>query len=65
MNRNNFWRFILVIGVLVWSLYEIYPPADRDLVEVFRDRAVNRSETNFTAIIQKAALLQKAAPDKA
>jgi len=65
MNRNNVWRFVLVIGVLVWSLYEIYPPTDRDLVEVFRDRAVNRGDTNFTAIVQKAAALQKVAPDKA
>src|SRR5438128_579417 len=38
MNRNNLWRFVLVVLVLVWSLYEIYPPTARDLVQVFRKR---------------------------
>jgi SecD/SecF fusion protein len=65
MNRNNVWRFVLVVMVVAWSLFEIYPPKGRDLVQVFRDRAVNRGDTNFVAIVQKAAVLQKAAPDKA
>jgi SecD/SecF fusion protein len=64
MNRNNLWRFVLVVGVLVWSLYEIYPPRGRDLVQVFTDRAISR-DTNFTAIVNSARELQKTAPDKA
>ena len=64
MNRNNFWRFVLVVLVLVWSLYETYPPKGRDLIQVFREKAVNRGDTNFTAIVQRALTLEKAAPDK-
>src|SRR5438034_2526324 len=64
MKRNNFWRLVLVVTVILWSLYEVYPPKGRDLVQVFREKAVNR-DTNFTAIVQKAMALQKAAPDKA
>src|SRR5436190_4407662 len=58
MNRNNFWRFVLVIGVIIWSLYEIYPPRGRDLVQVFAEKAINR-DTNFTAIVTHARELEK------
>src|SRR5437867_899601 len=64
MNRNNAWRFVLVVLVLIWSVYEIYPPKARDLLKVFRERAVNNRDTNFTAIVQKAQELQRAMPDK-
>src|SRR3989454_1951774 len=64
MNRNNVWRFVFVVSVIVWSLFELYPPRGRDLVQVFREKAVNRGDTNFTAIVQKAVMLEKAAPDK-
>ena len=52
------------MSVIVWSLFELYPPRGRDLVQVFREKAVNRGDTNFTAIVQKAVMLEKAAPDK-
>ena len=63
MNRNNFWRFVLVVLVLVWSLFELYPPNGQDLVELFRDKAVSR-DTNFVAIVAKAQALQKAMPER-
>ena len=65
MNRNNLWRFVIVILVLVWSAYEIYPPTARDLLQVFRQRAVNNRDPHFQAMVQKAQQLQKANPDKA
>src|SRR5664280_2264792 len=63
MNRNNFWRFTLVVLVVLWSLYELYPPEGRDLLLFFRDKAVNR-DAAFTAFFQKAQALQKAMPEK-
>lgn len=63
MNRNNFWRFVLVVLVLVWAAYEIYPPSARDLVEVFNDKAVSR-DTNFLAIVSKAREIQGGKIDK-
>jgi SecD/SecF fusion protein len=66
MNRNNFWRFIIVVMVLLWSIYEIYPPKGTDLVEKFRDRAIaSRSDTNFTGIVDRALTLQRKMPEKA
>ena len=64
MNRNNFWRGIIVLIVLFLSLYWLYPPKGRGLVEVFRETAVNR-DTNFVAILAKAQTLQKTAPERA
>ena len=64
MNRNNFWRFVLVVLVVLVSLYEFYPPKGPDLVLYFRDKAVNRDPA-FSAIFQKAQALQKAMPEKA
>ncbi len=63
MNRNNFWRFVFVVLVLLWSVYEIYPPTSRNLLVVFRERAVDRDNA-FSTIYQKAQDLQRAAPEK-
>jgi SecD/SecF fusion protein len=63
MNRNNFWRFIFVSLVLLWSVYELYPPEGRNLVQFFREKAVDRDAT-FTTIYQKAQELQRAVPEK-
>ncbi len=63
MNRNNVWRFVLVVLVVVWSVYELYPPTGGNLVQVFRDTAVNRDAT-FNGIVQKAQALEKTSPDR-
>ncbi len=66
MNRNNTWRFIIVVLVLLWSIYEMYPPKSTDLIEKFRDRAfASRSDTNFTGIVDRALALQRKIPEKA
>src|SRR5262245_18363435 len=57
MNRNNFTRFAIVLLVVIWSVYQLYPPSPKDLVKQFSDRAVNR-DTNFTEILQKARDLE-------
>ena len=59
MRRNNFGRFILVICIILWSLYEVYPPTSRDLVQEFSRRAENKDAT-FTNILARAELFQKA-----
>lgn len=64
MNRNNLWRFVLVVLVILWSLYELYPPQGRDLVQVFRERAQNR-DVAFSNIVYQANALQKKFPERA
>ncbi len=63
MNRNHLWKLVLILFVVLWSFYEMYPPRGRDLVQVFRDRAVSRDAT-FTAILQRAQQLQKSRPER-
>jgi len=63
MNRNYFSKVLLIGLILVWSIYEIYPPTARDLVQVFRERAVNR-DTNFVAIVERAQALEKIRPER-
>ncbi|MGO9200911.1 MAG: protein translocase subunit SecD [Limisphaerales bacterium] len=63
MNRNNFWRFVLVVLVILWSLYELYPPEGRDLIQYFRQRA-QAHDAAFAAIMQRAQELESKSPAK-
>ncbi|HTL18349.1 MAG TPA: protein translocase subunit SecD, partial [Patescibacteria group bacterium] len=64
MNRNNVWRLVLVLLVVLWSLYELNPPRSKDLVQYFRQRAVNTRDGVFSNLVTRAQALQKATPDK-
>src|SRR6266498_3299947 len=64
MKRNNPWKWALVVFIVAWSLWEIYPPTNRDLVEEFKSRAVN-TDTNFAAILARVEQLQQQAPGRA
>jgi SecD/SecF fusion protein len=66
MKRNNVWRFAIVLVVLFWSLYEMYPPTGRDLVQEFvKEARVAPGDTTFSNIVFSARELQKANPDRA
>ena len=58
MNRNHFWRLVIIVGIVAWSFVEMYPPTNRDLIAYFRSRAVNRDET-FAKIFKQAVELQQ------
>jgi SecD/SecF fusion protein len=59
MRKNNFGRFILVICIVLWALFEVYPPTSRDLLQEFSRRAESR-DAAFTNILARVELLQKA-----
>src|SRR5664280_722801 len=59
MKQNNLGRFILVICIILWSLYQVYPPKSRDLLVEFSRRAENQ-DAAFKAIVAQAADYQKA-----
>ena len=56
MNRNNLWRFVLVVVVVAWSLIELYPPKGRDLIQYFRERSVNHDVAFSNILVQVQAL---------
>jgi len=60
MKRNNLWRLVIVLGVIIWSFYEIYPPRNRDLVEQFvKEARVAPNDPTFASIISEAREAQK------
>ncbi len=63
MSRNNPWIILLVVLLVCWSFYEMYPPTSRSLVREFETRAVNR-DANFGAIVERVKPLQQARPDR-
>ena len=59
MKQNNLGRFILVLVIIVWSLFQIYPATSRSLISEFNDRA-EKPDTALKAIVDQATALQKA-----
>jgi SecD/SecF fusion protein len=62
MNRNNLWKFIFVIMVLMWSFFEMNPPVGQNLGTAFKEKAV-KTDTNFADIVVRLDALQKARPE--
>jgi len=56
---RNLWKLSLILFILAWSLWELYPPTSRNLIQVFRDQAETSSDTNFIAIVNRAIELEK------
>jgi SecD/SecF fusion protein len=63
MKRNNTWRWLLTIFIVAWALNELYPPAGRSLLEVFQEKA-SKTDTNFTAIVERTKKLQEKTPTR-
>src|SRR5882757_9996622 len=59
MKRNNTWRLAIVLFAVVWSIAEIYPWWDRDLIEVFQEKAY-KPDATFTKIVADAKAMQAA-----
>ncbi len=63
--KNNFWRLILIVLVVLWSLLEIYPPTSGDLIAQFEKNArVVPGDTTISNIVFTARELSQAAPEK-
>jgi len=52
MNQHSRWKLLLVVAVLAWSFYEMYPPVGRDLVKQFKARAVGR-DAAFVGMVDR------------
>src|SRR6187200_869047 len=63
MNRNNRWKWALVVFIVAWSIWELYPPTGRNIVEVFQERAAAKDAT-FNGIVQTAQELGKKNPER-
>lgn len=59
MNKNDFWKFIFVLVIIVWAFIVSNPLTSRDLINDFATRAEGTDAT-FTNIVERAEALQKA-----
>jgi SecD/SecF fusion protein len=62
MKNRNFWVFLVVLA-LGWSIWEIYPPTDRDLID-YVERQAQNVDTNFTRIIDEARQLREGVQER-
>ncbi len=58
MTRNHLWKLLLIIFVVCWSLYELYPPTGGDLLAHFQQRALVRDEAFSNIVAQAEAMTQ-------
>ena len=64
MSRNNFWKWTVVISIIVWSLFQAYPPSNQDIGEVFTSNAINKNK-DFDAIVSRYQAAQRTNSAKA
>jgi SecD/SecF fusion protein len=61
-NPKFWWAFIAFL--VAWSIFEIYPPSSRDLIQEFKEQADSvKVDTNFNSIVARAETLEKANPE--
>jgi SecD/SecF fusion protein len=61
-NPKFWWSFIAFL--VAWSIWEIYPPTNRDLVQFFKTEAdQTKVNTNFDRIVSQAEALEKVNPE--
>src|SRR5258708_5203107 len=66
MNRNHLWKFLLIVFILVWALFEASPPVGRNVIDVFQERvAREKKDSAYSNIVARARELQKQMPDRA
>ena len=58
MNRNHLWKLLLIVFVVAWSAFEIYPPSGRNIIEVFNEEA-SKKDATFSNIVERAQAIQK------
>ena len=64
MNRTHLWKLLLIVFVTAWAVYEMSPPTDQPVVDVFQREARNRDKT-LESIVARAQELNKQAPQRA
>ncbi len=63
MNRNLTWRFLFIVLVVAWAIWELYPPTPRNLVEEFRSSA-RTPDATLNAIVDQAKKLEAQFPNR-
>ncbi|HUD82768.1 MAG TPA: hypothetical protein VMQ67_04665, partial [Candidatus Saccharimonadales bacterium] len=63
MKKPKFW-WALIVFLVAWSLWSIYPPTSDNLISFFNDQAeASKVDATFKQIVQDAQAAEKADPD--
>jgi hypothetical protein len=52
MTQKHLWQLLLILFVLAWAVFEITPPAGRNLISEFENKARNKDAT-FSNIVAR------------
>lgn len=63
MKRNLLWKFLFVVFIVSWAVWETMPPQSRDLIEEFEQKAVNKDD-RFFEILERARALAAEHPER-
>ena len=63
MNRGHLWKLLLILFILAWAIYSMYPPNGRDLFEVFMEKSY-KQDAAFTNIVAEYKDLSKKNPGR-
>ena len=61
--KNNLRKLLLVLTVIGWSFYEMYPPVGRNVAKEFEEKAVRKDEI-FIGIVARLNQLQQERPER-
>ena len=64
MNRGHFYKLSLILFILAWSFYSMYPPSGRNLYEVFTEKSF-KQDAAYTNIVAEYKSLAKKNPERA
>jgi SecD/SecF fusion protein len=63
MKKPKFW-WALIVFLVAWSLWSMYPPTNENLITVFNNQAdPSKVDATFRGIVDKAQAAEKADPD--
>src|SRR6267142_344703 len=58
MTRNHLWKLLLILFIVLWAFFELYPPSGQDLLAHFTERASGRDQV-FSNIVAQAESMNK------
>jgi SecD/SecF fusion protein len=63
MNRGHLYKLLLIVFIIAWSMYSVYPPEGRDLVQVFKEKS-GKPDATYTNILTELKKLEAANPGR-
>jgi SecD/SecF fusion protein len=63
MNRGHLYKLLLILFIIAWSFYSMYPPTGRDMFEVFMEKSW-KTDAAWTNIVTTYKELRQKNPER-